>query len=144
PAWPIGYDALEPYYGEAERLYRVHGQRGEDPFDPPARDPYPHPAVSHEPRLQQLAEDFAAQGLRPFHTPLGIMLDEQQPQRSRCIRCSTCDGHPCLVQAKADAQVVCVDRALEHPNVTLLTGARVTRIETDPSGRTVSRAVVER
>ncbi len=144
PAWPISYDDLAPYYGEAERLYHVHGQRGEDPFDPPADGPYPHPPVSHEPRLQQLSEDFAAQGLRPFHTPLGIMLDEAAPQRSRCIRCSTCDGHPCLVQAKSDAQVVCVDRALEHPNVTLLTGATVSRLETDATGRSVSQVVVER
>jgi choline dehydrogenase-like flavoprotein len=144
PAWPIGYDEFEPYYAEAERLYQVHGQRGEDPCDPPASSDYPHPAVSHEPRLQQLADDFAAQGLRPFHTPLGIMLDERSPLRSRCIRCATCDGHPCLVQAKADAQVVCVDRALEHPNVTLLTGALVTRLETDASGRSVTRVVVDR
>jgi choline dehydrogenase-like flavoprotein len=144
PAWPISYDELEPYYADAERLYHVHGERGEDPCDPPSSSPYPHPAVSHEPRLQQLAEDFAAQGLRPFHTPLGIMLDERSPERSRCIRCSTCDGHPCLVQAKADAQVVCVDRALDHPNVTLLTGARVTRLETDRSGKSVTRVVVER
>jgi len=144
PAWPIGYDEFEPYYGQAERLYHVHGQRGEDPYDPPSRSAYPHPAVSHEPRLQQLSEDFAAQGLRPFHTPLGIMLDEGSPQRSRCIRCSTCDGHPCLVQAKSDAQVVCVDRALEHPNVKLLTGARATRLDTDSSGRSVTRVVVER
>jgi choline dehydrogenase-like flavoprotein len=144
PAWPISYDDLEPYYGAAERLYHVHGQRGEDPFDPPATSPYPHPAVSHEPRLQQLAEDFTAQGLRPFHTPLGILLDEQNPRRSPCIRCATCDGHPCLVSAKADAQVLCVDRALEHPNVTLLTGARVTRLETDAAGRSVTHVLVER
>src|SRR5258706_11630681 len=96
PAWPISYDDLEPYYGEAERLYHVHGQRGEDPFDPPATSPYPHPAVSHEPRLQQLAEDFTAQGLRPFHTPLRILLEEQNPRPSPRLRFRTCSGHPCL------------------------------------------------
>jgi len=144
PAWPIAYDDLEPWYGEAERLYHVHGQRSEDPLDPPSSSGYPHPAVSHEPRLQQLADDFAAQGLRPFHTPLGILLDESDPQRSACIRCATCDGHPCLVQAKADAQVICVDRALEHPNVTLRTGAQVVRLETDAAGRSVSSVVVDR
>src|SRR6201988_4903410 len=41
PAWPISYDDLEPYYTEAEQLYHVHGQRGEDPTDPPSRNPYP-------------------------------------------------------------------------------------------------------
>jgi choline dehydrogenase-like flavoprotein len=144
PAWPISYDDLEPYYAEAERLYHVHGARGEDPTEPSASGPFPHPAVSHEPRLAQLAEDFAALGLRPFHTPLGIQLDERAPHASRCIRCSTCDGYPCLVRAKSDAQVCGVEPALAHPNVTLLTGAKVTRLETSPSGREVTRVVVKR
>jgi len=144
PAWPIGYDALEPYYTEAERLYHVHGARGVDPTDPPASAPYPHPPVSHEPRIQQLADDFARLGFRPFHVPLGIMLDEGHPRRSRCVRCATCDGHPCLVSAKADAQVLCVDPALEHPNVTLLTGACAERLLTSPSGREVTGVAVRR
>jgi choline dehydrogenase-like flavoprotein len=144
PAWPISYDDLEPYYTQAEQLYHVHGQRGEDPTDPPASAPYPCPPVSHEPRMQQLADDFARLGLRPFHVPLGVMLDEQDPRQSRCIRCDTCDGHPCLVYAKSDAQVLCVDPALQHPNVTLLTRAYVSRLETGPSGREVTRVLVER
>jgi choline dehydrogenase-like flavoprotein len=84
------------------------------------------------------------QGLQPFPVPLGIMLDEKDPRRSPCVRCGTCDGHPCLVGAKADAQVVCVDPALEHPNVMLLTGAYVSRLETNATGRQVTRLVVER
>jgi len=144
PAWPITYDELEPYYTRAERLYHVHGERGEDPTEPPASAPYPHPAVSHEPRLRKLGEDFAALGLRPFHTPLGIMLDEKRPHASRCIRCNTCDGYPCLVQGKADAQVIGVDPALQHPNVSLLTNAYVERLETSSSGREVSKVVVRR
>jgi len=144
PAWPITYDELEPYYTRAERLYHVHGERGEDPTEPPASAPFPHPAVSHEPRLQQLSEDFAAHGLRPFHTPLGIMLDEKQPHASRCIRCNTCDGYPCLVQAKSDAQVLGVDPALQHPNVSLLTNAYVERLETSSSGREVTKVIVKR
>ena len=36
PAWPISYDELEPYYTRAERLYHVHGERGEDPTEPRA------------------------------------------------------------------------------------------------------------
>src|SRR5205085_7977327 len=66
PAWPITYEELEPYYLKAERLYHVHGARGEDPTDPLSSAPYLHPAISHEPRIQHLADDFAAQGLRPF------------------------------------------------------------------------------
>ncbi|HEV2730219.1 MAG TPA: GMC family oxidoreductase [Terriglobales bacterium] len=144
PAWPISYDELEPYYSQAEHLYQVHGNRGEDPTEPSAAKAYPWPAVSHEPRIQHLAEDFAASGLKPFHTPLGVMLDEKNPRLSPCIRCNTCDGFPCLVQAKSDAQVLCIDPALQHPNVTLLTNALVKRLETDSSGREVQRVIVER
>jgi choline dehydrogenase-like flavoprotein len=144
PAWPIAYEDLEPYYTQAEHLYHVHGQRGEDPTDPPASAPYLHPPVSHEPRIQQLADDFRRLGLEPFHVPLGVMLDEANARKSRCIRCATCDGHPCLVYAKSDAQVLCVDPALEHPNVSLLTRAYVSRLETSASGREVTRVIVER
>jgi choline dehydrogenase-like flavoprotein len=144
PAWPIAYEDLQPYYAQAEQLYHVHGLRGEDPTDPPASGPYPHAPVSHEPRIQQLSDDFARNGLTPFHVPLGIMLDEANPRTSRCIRCDTCDGHPCLIYAKADAQVLCVDPALQHTNVTLLTGAYVSRLETSASGREVTRIIVER
>lgn len=142
PAWPISYDDLEPYYTTAETHYQVHGNRGEDPTEPEASGPYPYPAISHEPRMQQLSEDFAAHGLRPFHTPLGVMLNESDPRQSRCIRCNTCDGFPCLVFAKSDAQVLGVDRALGYPNVFLKTNAKVDRLETSPTGREVTRVVV--
>lgn len=144
PAWPISYDDLEPYYSQAEHQYQVHGNRGEDPTEPPAKCPYPYPAVSHEPRLQQLSEDFAHQGLRPFHTPLGVALDEKNRHSSACIRCATCDGYPCLVNAKADAQVHGVDPALTYSNVTLMTNAYVERLETSATGREVSRVFVKR
>jgi len=143
PAWPIRYEDLEAHYTQAERLYHVHGLREEDPTDPPASAPYPHPPVSHEPRIQQLHDDFARLGLRPFHVPIGVMLDETNRRTSTCIRCNTCDGFPCLVDAKSDAQVCAVDPALKHSNVTLVTNAKAERLLTDASGRTVTKVVVQ-
>ena len=144
PAWPISYDELEPYYTDAEQLYEVHGARGEDPTEPPASAPYPFPAVSHEPRIQQLSDDLAALGLHPFHAPCGIRLNEQNMPYSVCVRCQDCDGFPCVLHAKSDAEVMAVRPALEYDNVTLLTGAHVVRLETDAAGTTVTRVVVER
>ena len=144
PAWPISYDDLEPYYLRAEQIYHVHGERGVDPTDPFASGPYPHPPVSHEARIQQLSDDFARLGLKPFHVPLGIQLDEKNRRTSKCIRCETCDGFPCLVYAKSDAQVLCVDPALQYTNVTLLTNAFVERLETSATGREVTKVVVKR
>ncbi len=144
PAWPLSYEDFEPYYNTAEKLYSVHGQRGVDPSEPPATEPYAYPPVSHEPRVQEIFAGLNRMGLHPFPLPVGIRLNEKNPQRSQCIRCDTCDGFPCLVDAKADAHTTCVNPALEHPNVTLLINARAVRLHTDSSGRSVSRVEVER
>lgn len=144
PAWPLSYADFEPYYTQAERLYGVRGNRGEDPTEPWASAPFPHPAVSHEPRIQRLHDDLARIGQRPFHVPVGVALDESRPRESACIRCGTCDGFPCLVNAKADADVLCVRPALASGNVALHTRTRALRLDTDPSGRSVSRVVAER
>jgi choline dehydrogenase-like flavoprotein len=144
PAWPLGYRDFEPYYAKAEQVYQVHGLRGDDPTEPPAAAPYPFPPVSHEPRMKQLADDLAAAGYHPFHAPCGIMLDEQNMPYSACIRCRTCDGFPCLVHAKSDADVLGVRPALAHPNVTLVTRAEAVRLETDPAGTAVTEVIVRR
>jgi choline dehydrogenase-like flavoprotein len=148
PAWPLKYDVFEPYYAEAERLFHVHGQRGEDPLEPPASGSYPYPPVSHEPKIQALNDGLTERGLHPFHIPLGILLDEKNDKptpTSICIRCDAFDGFPCLLNGKADAQVICIDPTLAaHPNVTLMTGAYVTRLGTDAGGGHVSKVIVER
>ena len=145
PAWPLSYADLEPYYAEAERLYHVHGAAGEDHTEPPRSGPFPHPPVSHEPRIHQLADDFERAGLHPFHLPVGIDLDESDPEAGRCVRCDRFDGFPCLADGKSDAHVRCVRPALaEHENLTLLTHARAERLETDASGRTVTKVIVDR
>jgi len=144
PAWPIPYDELEPYYTLAEQQYEVHGARGEDPTEPPASAPYPFPPVEHEPRIQQLADDLATAGYQPFHAPCGVRLNAADMAFSKCIRCQTCDGFPCLVHAKSDAEVLGVRPALEHPNVTLLRNAKAVKLETNAAGNEVTEVVVER
>src|SRR5260370_34405187 len=70
PAWPIGYDVFAPYYTQAEYLYHVHGQRGSDPTEPPADQPYPFGPLMHEPRIAQLKADLEKLGYHPFPLPL--------------------------------------------------------------------------
>lgn len=148
PEWPLKYEVFEPYYAEAERLFHVHGQRGEDPTEPWSSGDFPFPPVSHEPRIERLSASLAAEGLHPFHLPLGILLDEKDGRptpTSTCIRCDAFDGFPCLLNGKADAQVICIDPTLAvHPNVTLLTGAYVETLETDPAGCRVTGVNVVR
>ncbi|MGW2523868.1 GMC oxidoreductase [Streptomyces sp. NPDC001617] len=147
PAWPISYEDLEPYYTQAEHLYLVHGRHGEDPTGGPTSAQYAYPPVEHEARIQQLSDDLGKAGLHPFHLPIGVNLTQDEHGRathdSVCIRCDRVDGFPCLMGAKSDAQVICVDPALKYDNVTMVTSADVRRLETDPTGRTVTRVVAE-
>ncbi|HEY6276552.1 MAG TPA: GMC family oxidoreductase [Streptosporangiaceae bacterium] len=144
PAWPLSYDDFEPWYSQAEQLYQVHGNGGEDPAEGHRSEPYPWPAVSHEARIQQISDDLEKGGYHPFHAPCGIMLDEADRPRSTCIRCTWCDGYPCLVHAKSDAEVIAVRPVLGRANLTLLTGAEVTKLETDGTGRVVTGVTVSR
>ena len=147
PAWPIGYDVFEPYYSRAEQLFQVHGQHGIDPTEPWVSSRYPHPPVSHEPRIQQLCDALERNGLHPFPQPLAMLLDEENGRpkpHSACIRCDAYDGFPCLTNGKADAQIICVDPARAYANMTLITEAFVERLETDPAGRTVTGVQVKR
>ena len=82
----------------------------------------------------KLSDDLTAAGYHPFPAPSAVMLNEADMAYSRCIRCQTCDGFPCLVHAKSDAEVIAVRPALEHPNVTLLRNARALRLETERRG----------
>ena len=148
PAWPLKYADFEPYYTQAEALFHVHGQWKEDPNEPPRSADFPYPAVSHEPMIENLSAGFRRQGLAPFHLPLGILLDERNGKptpTSICMRCSAFDGFPCLLNGKADAQVICVDPTIaRYPNVTLLTGAYAERLETNPAGTAVTGVHVTR
>jgi choline dehydrogenase-like flavoprotein len=116
----------------------VHGNAGEDPTEEPRSRPYPWPALTHEPRIQQLSDELTADGYHPFHAPCGVLLGEMDRARSTCIRCTWCDGYPCLVHAKADAETIAVRPLLGAENVTLMVDAEVTKLETDASGRTVT------
>ncbi len=149
PAWPLKYRDFAPYYDAAEALFQVHGARGEDPTEPPAATPYPHRAVKHEPKVAQLSDKLKGIGLKPFHLPLGILLDQKEDgfatPTSTCIRCTAFDGFPCLLNGKADAQVICIDPMLaKHDNITLMTNAYVAKLGTDASGRRVDDVHVER
>jgi len=140
PAWPLSYEEIEPYYGQAEEIYKVHGVVDGDPTEPPHSSRYPFPALEHEPSVSDLASSFAGQGLRPFQMPMGVDVREG----GRCIRCRTCDGFPCPLAAKSDAEVCALRPALDSGNVRLLTSAYVDRLVTAKDGRAVREAVVIR
>lgn len=137
PAWPFSYADLEPYYGEAEALYRVHGVVGQDPTEPWRSAPFPHPPMEHEPYVAELADRLAAQGVHPSANAMGI----DRGPGGACVRCATCDGFPCRVGAKSDAETCAIDPALAGTGLRLATGHRVRRVVT--SGGRVDHLVAE-
>lgn len=148
PEWPVKYDAFEPYYTEAEKLFHVHGQANEDPCEPYRSAGFPYPPVSHEPAIAALSKKLSDGGLNPFHLPLGILLDEQDGKptpTSICIRCDAFDGFPCLLNGKADAQVICVDPTrAAFSNFILQTNSYVTKLHSNTAGNAITSVEVQR
>jgi choline dehydrogenase-like flavoprotein len=156
PAWPISYADLEPFYTQAEELFHVHGALGAnppvvaggwgseyDPTEPFHSKPYPFPAFSNEPRMAAIEQGVRKLGVNTFPIPLGLKLNEATPEASKCVRCDTCDGYPCLVHAKSDADINCIRQILHLPNVTLMTNTRVLRLITNPTGTAITSVEVE-
>ena len=154
PAWPISYADLEPYYTRAEELFHVHGDLGAatpvpggygssfDPTEPFHSRKYPYPAFKNEPRMQSIEDDVRKLGVNTFPIPLALKRDEANPLASKCVRCDTCDGYPCLVHAKSDADINCIREIMHLPNVTLMTNSRVTRLLTNSTGTAVTEVEV--
>jgi choline dehydrogenase-like flavoprotein len=140
PAWPIRYGDLAPYYGHAERLFHVHADAGADPTEPTRGEPYPFPALPRESYAAHMTARLRAAGARPFALPMAIDLRES----GRCIRCATCDGFPCQVLAKGDADACLVRPALNSPNITLQTRTLARRLLTSPDGARITGVEVER
>jgi choline dehydrogenase-like flavoprotein len=139
PAWPFSYADLEPYYREAEQMYRVHGTTGEDPTEPWRSGGFPYPALEHEPYIAELAERLREQGVHPSANAMGV----DRRVGGTCVRCATCDGFPCKLGAKSDAETCGIDPAIATGHARLLTGVRVRRIVTGGSGRRVDHLAAE-
>jgi choline dehydrogenase-like flavoprotein len=154
PAWPISYAEMEPFYTQAEELFHVHGDLGSappvpggygssfDPTEPFHSRPYPFAAFSNEPRMQMMEDAVRKLGVNTFPIPLGLKRNEADPIASKCVRCDTCDGYPCLVHAKSDADINCIREVMSLPNVTLLTSTRVLRLLTNAAGTAVTEVEV--
>lgn len=123
PEWLLKYADFEPYYTEAEILYKVHGQANSDPSQPPRSADYPFPSPEQEPQIQAISDAIAKQGLHPSRLPLGLTRQSDDPTN--------------------DSEVSGILPALEHPNVVLKTGAKVVALHTNPSGSAVKGVEAE-
>ena len=109
PGWPIDYAAMEPFYTQAETLYRVRGDDAGDATVPPRSARYPYPPVPDEPDIAALRRAFAAQGLHPSALPLGVDIDAWLARAP-----TTWDAFPDSTGAKSDAESCGLAAALRH------------------------------
>ena len=138
PDWPLSYDELEPFYAEAEQLYRVHGNSlSDDPTEPRRSTDYAFGAVPHEPDIARLKAQLEAVGAHPTSIPLGVDLDAWLG-----VAQTPWDAFPNSGGGKMDAETCALNQALKSPNVRLATGCKVVRLVEGADGR-VDHAVVE-
>ncbi|MDE1166664.1 MAG: GMC family oxidoreductase [Pseudomonas sp.] len=139
PAWPITYAELEPYYAQAEAIFQVHGDDTDDPSAPWRSAAYPYPRVASEPIVAQMGAALGRLGARTSALPLAINYSSQ----GNCILCKTCDGFPCKVSAKMEAETALVRPALATGRVTLRTHVQVERLLLSADGKTVTGVQVQ-
>jgi choline dehydrogenase-like flavoprotein len=133
PGWPFVYGELEPWYGRAEKLYRVHGALGFDESEPRHSEPFPFPPVPDEPAIARVRERVKAVGLHPFPLPLGVNI-ETWLARAR----TPWDAFPDTGTGKMDAESCGLAEALRHPNVELRENAKVERLILDAGGKRIA------
>ncbi len=143
PAWPIIYEDLKPFYLEAENLYNVHGLRGSDPTEPKEENPYSGDPLPHEPRIQELFNDFKSYGLQPFPLPIGVNTGKHKLGSAPFVL-DRFDGFPDPTESKADSHTLCIREALKHDNVELWINCHVKKLNTNKEGNTISEVIVEK
>lgn len=138
PAWPIAYADLEPYYAEAEALYRVHGAPDGDPSEPPRSRAYPHPPLPHDPLVAAVVRRLQRAGAHVAAIPRGLDYGQGRP----CVLCPTCDVHLCRLDAKMDAEIAAIRPALETGKLDLLTRTECARVALDAASKRVDGVVL--
>lgn len=123
PGWPVSYAQMEPWYQTAEALYQVRGALGQDPTEPQHSGQYAFPPVPDEPAIADLRQRLLRIGLHPSSLPLGVDIERWLARGQ-----TPWDAFPDTCGGKMDAETVGLAYALQHPNVTLMQGAKVTRL----------------
>jgi len=134
--WPLGYDALAPYYEACEQMIGVSGDLEQTPdfaLEEAPRGAYP--MAPNPPMYSALVFREAAERLGyQVHPAPEAINSSFRDGRPSCNNCGYCAGYGCPVNARAGSAVIFLRRALLL-GARLVTRAMVTRIGTGPDGR---------
>jgi choline dehydrogenase-like flavoprotein len=117
PSWELSYDSFAPFYDRAEQLYRVHGEQGVDPSEPPRQTGFPFQPKPIEPFMQELRRSLERQGLHPYLLPQSWSESALDPT--------------------GDAELFGIDPARAQASVHVRERARVRRLHVNPTGTEV-------
>jgi choline dehydrogenase-like flavoprotein len=127
--WPLSYEELRPYYERNDRQIGVSGLGG-DPAYPAGAEP-PLPPLPIGAGGMKVARAHSRLGWHWWPEPNAILSAAYQG-RKPCVQRGTC-MQGCGEGAKASTDLTHWPIAIKH-GATLITGARVRRIETNPAG----------
>jgi choline dehydrogenase-like flavoprotein len=134
PGWPISYSDLEPYYGEAERIFKVHGSSENDPTEPPRSTPWPHDPIPHQGPVRELVERLT-QRANVKVSCIPRALDYDPLRGGRCVLCRHCDAYYCPRDAKIDSEIGALRPAVDTGLVTVMPGTSCIRVLTTADGK---------
>ncbi len=129
-SWPISYNDLEKYYGEAEHLLNIAGESGIDPTEPSRSSEFPQRPAPYADISTTIKDAAESLGLHPFHLPLAI--NYQDTNRAVCQLCTTCDTFACAISAKNDLDTMLLKKMSEG-QVKILANTIVHRLDHEGS-----------
>jgi gluconate 2-dehydrogenase alpha chain len=155
--WGVTYDELEPHYNSFEYLCGISGkagnlngavQPGGNPFEGKRSQEYPTPPQKMHAAGKMFATAASGLGYHPFPQPsANLSQPYKNPlgvQQGACAYCGYCERYACEMYAKSSAQTTILPVLMKRPNFELRTGARVTKVNLDSTGkRAVSVSYVD-
>lgn len=140
--WGVTYKELEPYYSRIDLLLGISGQAGNvkgkkfeggNIFEGERSAGYPTPPLK-SPYFSKLVHDGAKSlGYHPYVGPgANLSVDYTNPDgvsRPQCAYCGFCERFGCMIGAKAQPSNTLMPVIERHKNVSIVTGATVSRVE---------------
>ena len=127
-SWPVSYEEFQPWYVEAEKLYRVRGSH--DPLRRAEANGHLLPSGKLTPANEELFTFLESRGLHPYSLHVGCESVEG---------CPNCQAVLCPRECKNEAGRSCVRPAVEIYGATLLTECMTVAVE---ATRTEAKKVI--
>ncbi len=146
--WGIGYEELEPYYDQFERVIGVSGkagnirgevQPGGNPFEGARARDFPMPPLERSHATQLFSDAATERGYHPFPRPASnasqAYTNSHGMRLAPCQYCGHCERFGCEANAKGSPHITVIPAALRNPTFELRTHAWVTQVVRDSTDR---------